>query len=174
MSDNYKQKLKNISTFVFDVDGVFTDGSVTLVPPDGMVRTMNTKDGYAVQYAIKQGFEICIITGGTSEMVKTRMNLLGVEHVFLKSSNKRAVLNTFIENHNLNSEELLYMGDDIPDYESMQLCGIKTCPKDAVEEIKAICDYVSPVLGGKGCVRDVIEQTMKVQGKWFDEKAHQW
>lgn len=172
--ESYKEKMNRITTIILDVDGVLTDGSVALIPPDNMVRTMHTKDGFALQYAIKKGYRIGIITGGTSEMVRTRLQYLGIEDVFLRSSNKMEVYEKYQEKEGFKDEEVLYMGDDLPDYHVLERVGVSTCPKDAVEEIRGIVDYVSPVEGGKGCVRDIIEQTLKVQGNWFDKNNLEW
>lgn len=171
---NYKIKLANISCFVFDFDGVLTDGKVYLLPPDQYVRTMNTRDSYAIQYAVRKGFRIAVITGGNNEMVKERMTYLGVKDVFLKASQKLPVLENFLNESGLNAENVLYMGDDLPDYHAILKAGIGACPKDAAEEIRVAADYISPVKGGKGCVRDVIEQVLKSQGKWFDTDDLEW
>lgn len=168
--ENFKSKLTKVKAFIFDVDGVLTDGSVMLMQDGEQVRTMNIKDGYALQLAIKKGYKIAIISGGKSEMVRKRLNGLGIFDVYLACSSKIETYKEFIEIYNLNSEEILYMGDDIPDYEVMKHIGVPTCPKDSATEIKEICLYVSDKKGGKGCVRDVIEQVMRVQGKWFDNK----
>jgi 3-deoxy-D-manno-octulosonate 8-phosphate phosphatase (KDO 8-P phosphatase) len=174
MKNNYKQRLGGITTFLFDVDGVFTDGVVWLMANGEQVRTANVKDGYAVQLAVKKGFRIVIISGGNSEAVRLRFQGLGVTDVFLSSHDKWEVYEGYMEKHNLKPEEILYMGDDIVDYQVLKAVGVSTCPYDAAEEIREMVDYVSPKSGGKGCVRDVIEQTLKVQGKWMDADAHQW
>lgn len=166
MVENFKTKLTRVKTFVFDVDGVLTDGSISLLPNGEQIRTMNTKDGYALQLAIKRGYKILIITGGKSESVRIRLNSLGITDVHLGVSDKLNVFKEYIEIHRLNAEDILYMGDDIPDYEVMQRVGIPTCPLDSAPEIKDLCIYVSDKKGGKGCVRDIIEQVMKVQGTW--------
>ena len=171
---SYKQKLSKITTFAFDVDGVLTDGSIILDSHGEMVRTMHTKDGYALQHAIKKGFNIVIITGGNSNMVKKRLEGLGIKDVFLSAHHKLHILKEYLSNKKINADEVLYMGDDIPDYRCLKFSGISTCPKDACVEIREICDYISHVDGGKGAVRDVIEQTLRVQGKWMDEDAHSW
>lgn len=171
---NYKSRLKEINTFIFDVDGVLTDGSLLLLPPDEMIRTMNTRDGYAMQLAVKKGYNVCIITGGNSRTVKTRLEYLGVQDVYMKSSNKMAVYAEYKNDKNIDDINVLYMGDDIPDYGVMCKVSVATCPNDAAEEIKRIAHYISPLEGGKGCVRDVIEQTLKVQDNWFDDEAHEW
>ncbi len=174
MSANFKQLLRNVTTFMFDVDGVFTDGSVFLFENGQPVRRMNIKDGYAVQLAAKKGYRIVVISGGRSEAVKTRMKGLGVTDVFLSVSNKIETYNDYITEHNIDPSTILYMGDDIPDYAVMKKSGVPVCPANAATEIKEISVYVSPIDGGYGCVRDVIEQTMRVQGKWMDGDAQSW
>ncbi|MCH2197749.1 MAG: HAD-IIIA family hydrolase [Flavobacteriales bacterium] len=174
MSDNYKTKLNDITTFCFDVDGVFTDGIVILSTDGDQLRTANVRDGYAVQLAAKKGYRVAIITGGRSEAVKKRFEGLGVKDVFLSSSNKVKVFNDYLAKEGIKADEVCYMGDDIPDYRVMGMAGLATCPNDAAPEIREIADYISPVNGGKGCVRDILEQTMKVQGKWFDDESHEW
>ncbi|MEO6903129.1 MAG: HAD family hydrolase [Bacteroidia bacterium] len=166
--ENFKTKLTCVKAFIFDVDGVLTDGSVTLLPDGEQVRTMNIKDGYALQLAIKKGYKVGIISGGKSEMVKTRLNGLGVLDVYMGTRLKKVAYEEFINIYNIHPDEILYMGDDIPDYEVMKCIGIPTCPLDAAQEIKDICIYISDKKGGKGAVRDVIEQVLKVQDKWMD------
>jgi len=170
---SYKEKLPGITTFIFDVDGVLTSGEVILM--DGkVIRTLNSKDGYAMQYAIKMGYRILIITGGNSVDVKERLLGLGVHEVFLSSHEKTEVYAACKLKYGFEDHQALYMGDDIPDYHVMKMVGVATCPQDSAMEIKQISHYQSPVYGGKGCVRDVIEQTLRVQGKWFSEKAFVW
>lgn len=163
---NLKEIFKNITTFIFDVDGVLTDGSVVLMPDGEQLRTMNVKDGYALQLAVKKGYNICIITGGNSHAVKDRLEKLGISDIYLKSHDKLDVFETYFYSNHLKHEEILYMGDDLPDYDVMKKVGIATCPADSAEEIKSISDYISPLKGGDGCVRDVVEQVMKIQDKW--------
>jgi len=170
---SYKEKLPAITTFIFDVDGVFTNGDVILQEND-VVRVLNSRDGYALQYASKMGYRILIVTGGTSESVKTRLTDLGATEVCLGSKNKLHVYDTLKTEYEFTDEEVLYMGDDIPDYHVMKIVGVSTCPQDAAVEIKAISDYQSPYNGGRHCVRDVIEQTLRVQDKWFKEDAFEW
>ena len=158
--------LKNIKLFVFDVDGVLTDGSVILLDNGEQARQMNIKDGYALQLAIKHGYEIVIISGGDSTAVKTRLQKLGIKHIFLGISNKKELLLNFINEHTFYKEEILYMGDDVPDVAAMQVAGVACAPADAVAEIKRLAHYISPVLGGKGCVRDVIEKVLKLNNHW--------
>ncbi len=158
--------LKNIRLFVFDVDGVLTDGSIILLDNGEQARQMNIKDGYALQLAIKHGYEILIISGGTSEAVKIRLQKLGIQHVSLGIVNKRELLLNFIAAHNFKKEEILYMGDDVPDVLPMKEAGVGCAPADAVAEIKSIAHYISPAVGGKGCVRDVIEKVLKLNDHW--------
>lgn len=167
MTANFKTKLTSVKAFIFDVDGVLTDNIVTLMPDGEQIRSMNVKDGYAMQLAIKKGLKIAIISGGKSEMVRKRLNGLGIIDVFLGADNKIDQYNEFILTYDIQPEEILYMGDDVPDHEVMKRVGVPTCPNDAVPEIKEISIYVSDKKGGKGCVRDVIEQVLKVQGKWM-------
>ena len=166
MMTNYIEKLKAIKCFVFDVDGVLTNGSLILVPGGEQARVMNIRDGYAIQHAVKNGFEILILSGGKSEEVRVRLNGLGVKKIHLGCDDKLSALKDFIAENNFRADEILYMGDDMPDLQAMKITGFAACPKDAAEEIKKICHYISLFKGGEGCVRDVIEQTMKAQGKW--------
>ena len=163
---SYKEYLEHITTFILDVDGVLTNGNVTILTNGDMLRTMNIKDGYALKTALKNGYHICIISGGSNEGVRLRLNGLGVKDVFLGVNDKISCLNDYLKSNGLKPENALYMGDDIPDFEVMQQVGLPCCPQDAVAEIKAISKYVSHKKGGKGAVRDVIQQVMKVQGKW--------
>lgn len=164
---SYKTKLKDINTFIFDVDGVMTDGTVTLSSSGEMVRKMHTKDGLAIRKAIDAGFNIAIISGGNSEMVKHRMNYLGVKDVFLKVHDKIEVFENYMIMNQIEEKNVLYMGDDLPDYEVMTKVGLPACPQDACEEIKSISEYISDKNGGEGCVRDVISQVLKLNNKWM-------
>ena len=171
---SYKKKLSQITTFIFDVDGVLTDGNVILESSGEMVRTMHTKDGYALQHAVKKGYHIVIISGGSSIMVKKRLEGLGIKYIFLGKDQKLPVLNEHLKKHNISLNQVLYMGDDIPDLPSLKIVGISSCPKDASVEVREVCDYISHINGGKGCVRDVLEQTMRIQNKWMDDDAYSW
>lgn len=168
---SYKSKLKNIKAFVFDIDGVFTDGSVYLMPDHSMCRTMNVLDGYAVVKARKCNYPICVITGGDDPAVRHRINYLGITEYYAKVDNKLEKFEEFRAKYNLQHDEILTMGDDIPDLEMMKVSGISACPENSVAEIKLMSDYISPISGGKGAVRDVIEQVMKVQGKWMVDET---
>lgn len=170
---SYKEKLPAITTFIFDVDGVLTNGEILLMKED-FVRSLNSRDGYALQYAAKQGYRILIITGGSSIIVEERLLSLGITEVRLKSYNKLVVYNDLKAKYGFTDEQVLYMGDDIPDYEVLQRVGVSTCPQDAAVEIKEMTDYQSPYMGGKHCVRDVIEQTLRAQKKWFQKNALEW
>jgi len=163
---SYKEYLQHITTFIFDVDGVLTDGTITLTTTGEMLRTMHTKDGFAMKTALDAGYNLCIISGGSNEGVRVRLEGLGVTDVFLGAHNKIEQFNQYLSDKNITADQVLYMGDDIPDYPVMALVGLPTCPQDAVPEIKGVSKYISHKNGGKGAVRDVIEQVLKVQGKW--------
>ncbi len=163
---SYKTLLSNINTFIFDVDGVLTDGNITITTNGEMLRSMSIKDGFALKTAIDSGFNMCVISGGSNEGVRIRLAGLGITTIFLGVHDKVAQLHTYLEAHNIALENVLYMGDDIPDFPVMKLVGLPCCPQDAVPEIKAISKYISHKNGGKGAVRDVIEQVLKIQGKW--------
>ena len=169
----YKEKLAALDTFLFDVDGVFTDNRVVLYPGIDPVRTFYTRDAYAVQHAIKEGMRIIIISGGRSQGVADSLARLGVQEVFLGTQNKVHRFDALVR-EGLDPERSAYMGDDIPDLRVMQRVAFPCCPSDAAEEIKAISAYISGKAGGWGCVRDVLEQALKVQGRWLTEAAHQW
>lgn len=170
---SYKELLNKVTTFIFDVDGVLTNGDILLYNGE-YLRSMNTRDSYAIQYAIKKGYNVYIITGGSSQEVRNTLIGLGVQEVHLRASNKLEVYADLITRNNLADEEILYMGDDIPDFEVMSKVGVAACPQDAAIEIKRISDYQSPFNGGRHCVRDVIEQTLRVQNNWFAEDAFHW
>jgi len=166
MKRSYKESLKDINTFVFDVDGVLTNGSILVNTQGELFRTMNIKDGYALKKAVDCGFSVCIISGGSNEGVRKRLENLGIKEIYLGAHDKVKILTDYFKSKNILSKNVLYMGDDIPDYEAMKLVGLPTCPQDAVPEIKALSKYISHKKGGKGAARDVIEQVLKVQGKW--------
>ena len=173
MEKSYKEYLPKINTLIFDVDGVLTNGIVTIMPDGEMIRHMNIKDGYALKSAVNAGFNVCIISGGTNEGVRVRLANLGIKDIYLGAHNKIKQYEELVEKYNLKPENVLYMGDDIPDYPVMKLVGMPSCPNDAAPEIQQISKYISNKKGGDGCVRDVIEQIMRVQGKWdgnFDAK----
>ncbi len=166
---NILASFKPIKLFALDVDGVLTDGSLLLMQDGQMVRRMNIKDGYALQLAIKRGYHILVISGGNSEAVKIRLEKLGVQDVFMSVINKKEVLQQYMEQHGLQKQEVLYMGDDMPDIGVMQMAGLPCCPSDAVAEIRDISGYISPIKGGEGCVRDIIEKVLKLNAHWHDD-----
>jgi 3-deoxy-D-manno-octulosonate 8-phosphate phosphatase (KDO 8-P phosphatase) len=168
MAKSYKELMNDITTFVFDVDGVLTDGSVFVSNEGEMLRTMNIRDGYALKSAVDCGYNVCIISGGSNEGVRVRLRNLGITDIHLGTPDKVATFDEYTDIYNIKPEQVLYMGDDIPDYHVMKLVGLPTCPQDASPEIKSISKYISHKNGGKGAVRDVIEQVMKVQGKWME------
>ena len=173
MEISYKQLLANINTLIFDVDGVLTNGMVTIMPNGELVRNMNIKDGYALKTAVDKGLNVCIISGGRNEGVRTRLANLGIKDIYLGAHDKIQQYNKLVAKYNLKPENVLYMGDDIPDFPVMKLVGLPCCPNDAAREIQQVSKYISDKKGGEGCVRDIIEQILRVQGKWdnnFDAK----
>jgi 3-deoxy-D-manno-octulosonate 8-phosphate phosphatase (KDO 8-P phosphatase) len=166
MAKSYKEILNHITTFILDVDGVLTDGTVHVAPNGEMLREMHIRDGFAMKAAIESGYHVCIISGGSNEGVRIRLKNLGITDIHLGSPNKVETFKEYIELYNIKPENVAYMGDDIPDFHVMKLVGLPSCPQDASPEIKAISHYISHKNGGKGAVRDLIEQVMKVQGKW--------
>ena len=173
MAKSYKEIMNDITTFIFDVDGVLTDSSVFVTNEGEILRTMNIRDGYAMKAAVESGYNVCIISGGSNEGVRVRLRNLGITDIYLGVPNKVETFDEYTDVYQINPEHVLYMGDDIPDYHVMKLVGLPACPQDASPEIKAISRYISHKNGGKGAARDVIEQVMKAQGKWmayFDGK----
>lgn len=167
--------LKNLRALIFDVDGVLSRETITMDSNAEPLRTVNIKDGYAMQYAIKQGLDIAIITGGNTESVRLRYERLGLKNIYMSAAHKITVYEEYLRENNLTNEEVLYMGDDIPDYEVMARVGCPVCPNDAAQEIRDISLYISPRCGGEGCARDVIEQVMRAQNIWMnDRKAFGW
>ena len=164
---NYKAILPQITTFIFDVDGVLTNGKVLITSAGEMYREMDTKDGYALKCALQQGYKVCIISGGTNEGVRNRLKALGVYDIYLGAHHKEEPFQDLLDSYDLKPEEILYMGDDVPDMVVMEKVAVGACPSDAVSDVKAIANYVSHKKGGEGCVRDIIEQTLRVQGKWL-------
>jgi len=170
---SYKEYLNQITTFIFDVDGVLTDGTVTVTSSGEMLRRMSIKDGYALKTAVLKGYNVCIISGGTNEGVRKRLQGLSITDIYLGAHHKVEQLDDYLTKKNIKLENVLYMGDDIPDVPVLKLVGLSCCPHDAAYEVLEICDYISHVDGGKGAARDVISQVMKVQGTWdknFDAK----
>jgi 3-deoxy-D-manno-octulosonate 8-phosphate phosphatase (KDO 8-P phosphatase) len=159
-------RFKQIRCLAFDVDGVLTDGNLLIMASGEWARSMNIKDGYALQLAVKMGYRVLVISGGNALPVKERLEKLGVKDVFMQVENKEFVLNEYLRLHGIPLEGLLYMGDDIPDLGVMKMAGLPCCPADAAPEIKACSTYISPFPGGGGCVREVIEKVLKLNGHW--------
>ena len=167
MSKSYKEILNDITTFIFDIDGVLTDGSVHVTDTGEMLRIMNIRDGFALKAAIENEYKVCIISGGTNEGVRDRLKALGIFDIYLGAHHKLAPYQELLDNYDLSPDEILYMGDDVPDIPVMEQVALGVCPNDAVIDVKNMADYVSHKKGGEGCVRDIIEQTLRVQGKWI-------
>ena len=163
---SYKEKLVKIKNFVFDVDGVFTDGSIIVDNQANEFRVFNTRDGIAVKLATDKGYNFCVISGGKNEGVRKRLNRLGVKNVFLGVEDKIQVFKSFINDNNLNLTETMFMGDDLPDINILKKVGLSCSPNDAAHEVREIVDYVSIKKGGEGCVRDIIEQVLTIQNNW--------
>ena len=167
--------LRQIKTIIFDIDGVLSAETITLSPDGEPLRTVNIKDGYAIQLAVKMGLRIVIMTGATTEAVRLRYERLGVEDIYMACAVKIKTYDEFLAKYGLTDGEVIYMGDDVPDLEILRRVGCPVCPQDACPDVKDACLYVSPYRGGYGCGRDVIEQTLRAQGKWLSsEKAFGW
>ncbi|HVN57461.1 MAG TPA: HAD family hydrolase [Bacteroidales bacterium] len=171
---NFKERLSGIRAFIFDIDGVLSLQTINLNSFGIPARTVNLRDGYALQLAVKKGYRIAVISGSSSKDYLKRLKLLGVTDIFLNSKKKIDHYNAFLRKYNLDKREVLYMGDDIPDFEVMQQCGIAVCPADADSEIKQISAYISDRRGGEGCVRDIIEQVLRLHNNWMDTDAFIW
>jgi 3-deoxy-D-manno-octulosonate 8-phosphate phosphatase (KDO 8-P phosphatase) len=166
--------LRKIKAFVFDVDGVLSSDVIPLHPNGDPMRTVNIKDGYALQLAVKKGYHVAIITGGYTDAVELRFSRLGIKYIYMRSAVKKKDFADFLAKTGLAPEEVMYAGDDIPDYEVMKLAGLSVAPADAAPEIKEIALYISPCRGGEGVARDIIEQTMKAQNAWMGDEAFGW
>lgn len=169
MATSYKELMNTITTFIFDIDGVLTDGTIMVTTEGELYRNMNIKDGYALKSAVLAGYNVCIISGGSNEGVRKRLEGLSIPDIYLGCHKKTEAFNEYCSKKNIKPEQILYMGDDIPDIPVMKLVGLPTCPQDAATEVKEVSLYISPKNGGKGCGRDVIEQVMRVQGKWMTQ-----
>lgn len=170
----FKEELTKVKAFVFDIDGVLSAATQVLSPEGETVRTSNLKDGFALVYAIRNGYPVCVITGGKTIEVIKRCEKIGIKDVYAGSLKKLPSLYDFMEKYSLKAEEVMYMGDDLPDYPAMKVAGVPVCPKDAAPEIKAISHYISDKNGGEGCVRDVLEQVLRAQGKWINCETMNW
>ncbi len=163
---NILSRFKDIHTFIFDVDGVLTNGNVLVTEKGELLRMMSVRDGQALRMAVDEGYRILILTKGKSEGVVSRLRELGIRDIIYNVQNKLKAYEEFLDAYELNEDGILYMGDDLPDFEVMRRVGLPTCPHDAVLEIREICHYISPIKGGEGCARDVIEKVMKLNGVW--------
>lgn len=163
---NLLDLFKPVRLFVFDVDGVLTDGTILLIETGNFIRKMSVKDGYALQLAVKKGYDIMIISGSDAEAVVIRMNKLGITNVHMKVTDKLACLRNYVKEKNYDRSQVLFMGDDMPDIEALEFAGLACCPVDAVPEVKAVSKYISPQKGGENCVRDVIEKVLKLNQHW--------
>jgi 3-deoxy-D-manno-octulosonate 8-phosphate phosphatase (KDO 8-P phosphatase) len=171
---NFKEDLVKIKAFVFDIDGVLSLQTISLNAFGVPNRTVNLRDGYALQLAVKKGYYIAIISGSNSKEYLRRLKLLGIKDVYLNSRSKLEHFNNFLKKHNLKNSEVLFMGDDIPDFQVMKQTGVPVCPSDADSEIKQVSSYISDKKGGEGCVRDVIEQVLRLHNNWMDTDAFTW
>lgn len=168
-------ELQKIKAIIFDVDGVLSAETITLSSQGEPLRTVNIKDGYAIQLAVKMGLRIVILTGGVTEAVRLRYERLGVEDIYMGCAVKIKTYDEFLAKYGLSDAEVMYMGDDVPDLEVLRRVGCPACPQDACSDVKESCRYISNYRGGYGCGRDVIEQTLRAQGKWLNsEKAFGW
>ena len=167
---NMLERFADISTFFFDVDGVLTNNMILILEDGKLLRQMNVRDGLAIKMALQQGYRICIITGGRSEGVVERLRGLGIQDIHSGIADKLEVYEELKALYDLADEEILYMGDDLPDYTVMRRVGLPVCPADAAPEITELAHYISPLVGGAGCVRDVIEKVMRIQGKWLPDE----
>ncbi len=166
--ESWKSKLKQIDTFIFDIDGVITDGKVYTLPDNQLARTIYTKDGLALKYAAAKGYRIAVISGGNAEGIRDRLQYLNIKDVFLKSDDKLPVLLQYMKENNLSPEQIAYMGDDIFDIPVLDYVGLSAAPANAAREVLERVDFVTPQNGGEGCVRELIEQVLRVRGDWFD------
>jgi 3-deoxy-D-manno-octulosonate 8-phosphate phosphatase (KDO 8-P phosphatase) len=171
---NFKEDLVRVKAFIFDIDGVLSLQTIMLNSFGVPNRTVNLRDGYALQLAVKKGYHIAIISGSSSKEYLKRLKLLGIKDVYLKSRRKLENFNNFLKKYNLDKSDVLFMGDDIPDFEVMKVAGIPVCPADADSEIRQISAYISDKKGGDGCVRDVIEQVLRLHNNWMDSESYTW
>ncbi len=171
---NFKEKLRGVRAFVFDIDGVLSCQTIALSYGGAAMRTVNLRDGYALQLAVKKGYRVAVISGSDSKEYIKRLNGLGIDDIYLNSRTKIVSMRELIEKWQVDPVNILYMGDDIPDYEVMKMSGVAACPADADSEIKQISEYISDKRGGEGCVRDVIEQTLRLHKNWMDHEAYTW
>lgn len=168
---NFKEDIVKTEAFIFDVDGVMTDGGIIPLADGDFIRKYYAKDGYAIAYAIRMGYKVCIISGGRGQTLSHRLQMLGIEDAYLDCMDKIAAMRDFFDRHGLDPQHVIYMGDDIPDLECMQMVGIPVCPADACSEVIEASRYVSEFEGGRGAVRDIVEQTLRAQGQWAKDRT---
>ncbi len=166
-AESWKSKLTKIKVFVFDIDGVITDGKVYVMPDGQLTRTINTKDGMALKHAVKKGYKVAVISGGNSGSIKDRLAYLGITDVFLKKDDKLPVFEQYLKDHNMKADETLYMGDDIFDIPVLKRAGLACAPSDAAWEVLQVAEFISSKKGGEGAVREIIEQVLRARGDWF-------
>lgn len=171
---NFKEDLVRVKAFIFDIDGVLSMQTISLNSFGVPNRTVNLRDGYAMQLAVRKGYYIGVISGSSSKEYQKRLKLLGVTDIYLNSRAKLDHFNIFLKKYNINKSDVLFMGDDIPDFEVMKEAGVAACPSDADSEIKQVAAYISDKKGGEGCVRDVIEQVLRLHNNWMDSDAFTW
>lgn len=171
---NYKEDLERVKAFIFDIDGVLSLQTISLNAFGVPNRTINLRDGYALQLAVKKGYYVGIISGSNSKEYQKRLKSLGINEIYLNSKSKLENYNTFKKKHNLDDKDILFMGDDIPDFEVMKHAGVPVCPSDADSEIKQVSVYISNKRGGEGCARDVVEQVLRLHNNWMDSEAFSW
>lgn len=171
---NFKEELQNVKAFVFDIDGVLSTQTIALSLWGIPLRTVNLRDGYAIQLAVKKGYRVGVISGANSKEYIKRLKTLGVNDIYLNSRTKKETMKELVSKWGLDIKTVLYMGDDIPDFEVMKMVGLPACPSDADSEIKQVSVYISDKRGGEGCVRDVIEQTLRLHNNWMDHEAFSW
>lgn len=163
---NQLEQFREVTTFIFDVDGVLTDNRILVLESGELLRQMNIRDGYALRRAVREGYNVCIITGGKSAGVRKRLEGLGVEHIYEGVEDKLEVYKKYVRERDIPADAVLYMGDDVPDYAVMRLVGLPACPRDAAHEMFELAKYISPFRGGEGCVRDVIEKVLRLNNQW--------
>ncbi|HBC77843.1 MAG TPA: 3-deoxy-D-manno-octulosonate 8-phosphate phosphatase [Bacteroidales bacterium] len=171
---NFKEDLGRVKAFVFDIDGVMSLQTISLNAFGVPNRTVNLRDGYAIQLAVKKGYRVAVISGSNAKEYIKRLKLLGVRDIYLNSRSKVEHFKSFLNKYNIQKSDVLFMGDDIPDYGVMRLAGIPVCPADADSEIRQVALYISDKRGGEGCVRDVIEQVLRLHNNWMDNDAFSW
>lgn len=174
MSNNLLDKLKDIKAFIFDIDGVLTTGSVLVTEEGHMLRSVNIKDGYALQHAIKQGVKIAFISGGNSQGMILRLKGLGVEDIFMGQKHKTEAYEQLKQKWQLSDSEICYMGDDMPDLAVLTKAGLAACPADACTDVIKTCAYISPFNGGQGCTREILETYLRIHDKWYNDDSHTW